>query len=169
MTADYIRTLVAYHYWARDRMLAAIASLSSDDYTRDLGNSFSSVRATAQHIYAAEVVWLKRWQGESVTSFPSDLPHDVVLLRDAWTVNEHALRAFTDSLSDDDLACEHQYRLMSGVECQSTMWEMIVHVVNHATYHRGQITTMLRQLGGTASSTDMIAFFRERRGPQSPA
>lgn len=164
MTADYLRTLVAYHYWARDRVLDAAAALSADDYARDLGSSFPSVRATLQHTFGAEVIWLRRWQGVSPTTFPGAMPADLVGLRQAWREHEQAFRTFVHTLDDSSIHEVVYYRLFSGAEGESAMWQMIAHVVNHATYHRGQVTTLLRQLGAEpARSTDMIAFFRERR------
>ncbi len=163
MTADYLRTLVDYHYWARDRVLDAVAHLSADDYARDLGNSFPSIRATLEHTYGAEVVWLMRWRGESPSAFPGALPATVTALRDAWTAHEQQLRAYANALDDAAAARVLPYRLFSGAEGASPLWEMLAHVVNHATYHRGQVTTMLRQLGADpAKSMDMIAYFRER-------
>jgi uncharacterized damage-inducible protein DinB len=160
MTLDYARTLVDYHYWARDRMLDAVAALDADAYVRDLGSSFPSVRDTLQHTYGAEVVSLQRWCGETPATFPATFPDDVHGLRDAWRAHELAFRAFVDSLDDAALQQVVHYRLLSGAEASSALWQMLVHVVNHATYHRGQVTTLLRQLGADApASTDMIAFF----------
>ncbi|MBY0490768.1 MAG: DinB family protein [Gemmatimonadaceae bacterium] len=164
MTADYLRTLVDYHYWARDRVLDAVVGLSADDYARDLGSSFPSVRATLQHTFGAEVVWLRRWQGVSPTTFPGAMPADLSGLRALWLEHEQQLRAFIDSLDDQSVHEVVYYRLFSGAEGESSIWQMVAHVVNHATYHRGQVTTMLRQLGAEpAKRMDMIAYFRERR------
>jgi uncharacterized damage-inducible protein DinB len=164
MTADYLRTLVDYHYWARDRVLEAAAGISEDAYARDLGNSFPSIKATLEHVYGAEVVWLMRWRGESPAAFPGALPPDIAALRAAWAAHEGAMRAFVAPLDDAAAAQVIPYRLFSGAEGASPLWEMVAHVVNHATYHRGQVTTMLRQLGAEpAKSMDMIAYFREQR------
>lgn len=163
MTLDYARTLVDYHYWARDRVLDAVAALDAEAYARDLGSSFPSVRATLQHVFGAEVAWLRRWQGEAGASFPAAFPDDIDGLRTAWRAHEQAVRAFVDTLDDAALQRVVPYRLRSGDEASSPLWQMLVHVVNHATYHRGQVTTLLRQLGAPApASTDMIAFFRAR-------
>lgn len=163
MNADYLRTLVDYHYWARDRVLDAATALSAHDYAKPLGNSFGSIKATLEHVYGAEVVWLTRWQGNSPTAFPGEMPADIDVLRRAWADHEQALRAFFAPFDDAGVAQVIPYRLFSGAEGASPIWEMAVHVVNHATYHRGQVTTMLRQLGAQpAKSMDMIAYFRER-------
>lgn len=163
MTPAYARTLVDYHYWARDRVLDAVALLDADAYARDLGSSFPSMRATLEHTFGAEVVWLQRWQGDAEASFPAEFPDDIDGLRAVWRAHEQAFRAFVDTLDDAALQRVVRYRLRSGAEASSPLWQMLVHVVNHATYHRGQVTTLLRQLGASApASTDMIAFFRAR-------
>jgi uncharacterized damage-inducible protein DinB len=70
---------------------------------------------------------------------------------------------FVESLSNDDLQRVISYRNLAGVPGESALWEMLAHVVNHATYHRGQVTTLLRSLGAAPpASTDLIAFYRAR-------
>jgi uncharacterized damage-inducible protein DinB len=72
---------------------------------------------------------------------------------------EGQVRAF---LASAELDRVYDYKLMSGKAGSSPLWQMVAHVVNHATYHRGQVTTMLRQLGAVPpQSTDMITYFRE--------
>jgi uncharacterized damage-inducible protein DinB len=142
------------------RLTGAASALSEEDYSRPMGNSFPSVRDTLNHIYQAEWVWYARWNGESPTSFPHALA-DLTTLRDRWTELEGSVRAYVDAAGDPGLTRVYPYRLMSGKESTSPLWQMVVHVVNHATYHRGQVTTMLRQLGAAAPpSTDMITYFR---------
>jgi uncharacterized damage-inducible protein DinB len=169
MTPQEIQTLVDYHYWATHRLLTVVEPLSPEQFTRDLGNSFRSVRDTLSHLQAAEWVWLSRLQGESPASFP---PHerfqDVGAVRAGWAVTEAGWRALVSTLDAAGLDRVHEYRLMNGQPGSTPVSQIIQHVVNHATYHRGQVTTMLRQLGAApAQSLDMIAFFREnaqRRG-----
>jgi uncharacterized damage-inducible protein DinB len=55
-----------------------------------------------------------------------------------------------------------EYRLMSGQPAASPLWQMLQHLINHGSYHRGQVTTMLRQLGRPAIATDLIVFYRGR-------
>lgn len=161
MDLVYVRTLFDYHYWARDRVLEAAAALDAVQYARALGGSFGSVRDTLNHMYGAEVLWLRRWQGESAPSMPSPLPDSVPALRAAWKRQEAALRAFLQALHEPDLQRVIAYTSLAGVPGASALWEMLAHVVNHATYHRGQVTTLLRQLGAAPpASTDLIAFFR---------
>ena len=149
MTIQELRLLFDYHYWARDRILNAVEPLSLDQVTRDMGNSFRSVRDTLAHIYAADWAWYSRWIGNSPTALlPADTFPDIAAIRAAWIELEaqaygrcwpiSTIRASTGSI---------EYRLLSGQPGSTVFWQMAQHVVNHATYHRGQVTTMLRQLG----------------------
>ncbi len=164
MTVQDLRTLLDYHYWARDRMLDALDSLTAEQLNRDLGSSFKSIRETVAHLYAAEWAWHQRWQGQSPTALLSpDLFPDLAAIRRQWTAHEGKMRAFLDGLDDDAIARPIDYTLLSGAAGSSPLWQMLQHVVNHASYHRGQVTTMLRQLGvPPAKSMDLIAFYRTR-------
>jgi uncharacterized damage-inducible protein DinB len=157
-------TLLDYHYWARDRLLAALAPLTPEQFNRDLGSSFKSIRETVVHTYAAEWAWHSRWQGQSPTTLmTSEAFPDVAAIQSAWADHEKKMRAFLEGLGEDDVARVIDYKLLSGQPGSSPFWQMLQHVVNHASYHRGQVTTMLRQLGATpAKPMDMIAFYRAR-------
>lgn len=164
MTQADLTTLVDFHYWARTRMLEAAAALSPDQYTRDLGSSFSSVRDTLVHVCSAEWNWYLRWTGRSPTSMfdPREFP-DLPTLTLRWTEQEGSIRGFLASLDDEAIQRNLEYQSLDGRSHVSTFWEMILHVVNHGTYHRGQVQTMLRQLGASPSkSVDLIAYFREK-------
>ena len=165
MRLEDLRSLLEYHYWARDRMLAALDALAPELYARDLGSSFRSIRDTAVHIYAAEWAWYARWQGESPTALlQADTFADVASLRRTWVEHEAKMRAFLEESGDRGLDRVIEYKLLSGDPGASPFWQMLQHVVNHASYHRGQITTMLRQVGASpAKPMDLIAFYRTRR------
>jgi uncharacterized damage-inducible protein DinB len=169
MNLQDLSTLVDYHYWARDRMLDAVAALTPEQYTKDLGNSFKSVRDTVAHTYLAEWVWHSRWTGTSPTSFlPLDQFSDVPTIRRVWADHEMKMRAFLDAQGRAGLDRTLEYQLMNGQPSQSVFWHMLQHVINHATYHRGQVTTMLRQLGAAPpKSQDLIVFYRERHANQA--
>jgi uncharacterized damage-inducible protein DinB len=157
-----LQTLIDYHYWARDRVLAPLEALTPDQYNRDLGSSFKSIRETITHIYAAEWAWYQRWMGDSPTALlPADRFADLAELRAAWTDLERKLRAYVDGLGDGGVNRIVEYKLLSGRAGASPVWQMVQHVVNHASYHRGQITAMLRQIGAEPGEPmDMIAYYR---------
>lgn len=164
MTPNDLRVLVDYHYWSRDRMIAAVDAVTPEQFTRDLGSSFRSIRDTVVHIYAAEWAWHSRWQGHSPTSLlDSRTFPDVAAVRTAWTELEAKMRGFLQSIDEHGLDRVIEYKLLNGQPGASPLWQMLQHVVNHASYHRGQVTTMLRQIGAAPpKSMDMIAFYRTR-------
>jgi uncharacterized damage-inducible protein DinB len=152
-----------FHYWARDRVLGAADSLTPEQYARPLGNSFPSIQDTLNHLYLAERIWYARWHGESpATVIGTPLP-DLATLRARWAEHEALMRAFVAAQTDETLASTLQYRLLNGQEGISAYWQMLLQLINHGSYHRGQVVTMLRQLGAaTVPGTDLIVYFRER-------
>jgi uncharacterized damage-inducible protein DinB len=169
MNLQDLKTMLEYHYWARDRLLEALEPLNAEQYNRDLGSSFKSIRETATHIYAAEWAWYERWQGRSPTTLlPADRFPDLTALRREWTDHEKKMRTFVDGLGEAQVDRIIDYTLLSGQTGASPVWQMLQHVVNHASYHRGQVTTMLRQIGASpAKPMDMIAFYRVKASSQA--
>jgi uncharacterized damage-inducible protein DinB len=162
MNTQDLQTLLDFHYWARDRALEALETLTPEQYNRDLGSSFKSIRDTVTHVYAAEWAWYSRWHGVSPTALTAgDQLLDLPALRSAWVEHEQKMRAFVGGLTDADVNRIVEYKLLSGQPGSTPLWQIVQHVVNHASYHRGQLTTMLRQLGAQpAKSMDMIAYYR---------
>lgn len=163
MTNADLTNLLDYHYWARDRVLDALEPLTPEQFTRDLGNSFKSIRDTVAHLHAAEWAWHSRWVGVPVTALlPHDRFADLAGVRQAWSDSERDVRGFVAQIGDDT-GRVFEYKLLNGAAGASPFWQMVQHVVNHASYHRGQITTMLRQLGQQAGKPmDMIAYYRTK-------
>ena len=166
MTLQDLRTLLDYHYWARDRALDAVGRLTPEQFTREMGSSFKSVRDTLAHLYSAEWAWYQRWQGTSPTAaLAFDQFPDVASLRATWSAHEAKMRSFLESLGEAGISRVFEYKTLAGVSGSSVFWQMLQHVVNHGSYHRGQVTTLLRQLGAEpAKSMDLVAFYRERGG-----
>jgi uncharacterized damage-inducible protein DinB len=157
-----VQELYRYNRWANERVFDAVAGLTSSEFTRDLGSSFASVRDTLLHIIWAEWIWLQRWKGTSprqvfqVADFP-DLP----ALRARWATIESEQRAFLETVTPERLLAAVPYVNLQGHSWQYPLWRQMQHVVNHSTYHRGQLTTMLRQLGAQAVTTDFLVFHDE--------
>ena len=166
MTLDDINTLLDYHYWARDRMFAALDTLTPEQLTRNLGNSFASVHDTLTHLYGAEWVWCSRWEGASPSSLPSPREFaDLAAIRRAWLEMEQRVRGVVDRLGGEGIERPIHYRGLDGTPQAQPFTHMLQHLVNHGSYHRGQVTTMLRQLGAAPpKSMDLMAFYRERAG-----
>jgi uncharacterized damage-inducible protein DinB len=164
MTPEEARLLLDYHVWARERLLAAVAVLSPEQFCRDLGSSFASVRDTLAHVYGADEVWYERWRGGTPSGLPSPgrFP-DLAALRSAWAGLDPQVRDLVAGLGSEGLLRTITYRAFNGQQATLPYWQMLQHVVNHGSYHRGQVTTLLRQLGVSAGkSMDLVAFYRER-------
>ncbi|HYL46222.1 MAG TPA: DinB family protein [Candidatus Limnocylindrales bacterium] len=163
MNADDFRLLYDYNSWANHRTLDACAALNHEQFARDLGSSFRSVRDTLAHISGVEWLWLERWRGRSHNTIPpgSDFP-DFESLRRRWLEIEHYLLGYVTALTDTDIQRVVEHTTTSGVPQSAPLWQMLQHLVNHGTYHRGQIASMVRQLGSKPLSTDLIFFYRER-------
>src|SRR5262245_11849167 len=115
MTFTELRTLLDYHYWARDRLLDAVEPLTAEQFTRDMGNSFRSVRDALAHIYFAEWVWHSRWRGVSpTTGLPPDMFPDVATLRRIWGEHEGKVRQLLDELGDSGADRVMDYKLLNG-------------------------------------------------------
>jgi uncharacterized damage-inducible protein DinB len=163
MNAEDIRNLFEYNAWANHRSLEAAAALTPEQFTRDLGSSFKSVRDTLAHIAAAEWIWLERFHGRSPSGFPPGLDSvDHAGLVARWAELERDWTDFAASLSDADLARVYAFKTMKGDPQEQPAWQMLQHLVNHGSYHRGQVTTLLRQLGANPLNVDMIGFYRQR-------
>jgi uncharacterized damage-inducible protein DinB len=163
ITPEHARTLFSYDAWANRRMLEACAALSHEQFTHDLGSSFRSVRDTLAHIMGAEWLWLERFRGRSPALLPGgDQFGDLASLRARWAEFESELLSYVNGLSAADLERSFDYRDTKGNPHSNLLWQTLQHLANHGTYHRGQVTTLLRQLGAKAVSTDLIGFYRER-------
>ena len=163
MNLQDTQNLINYHYWARDRILDAVDPLSTEQLLQSVGGSFGSVRNTLVHILSAECLWLLRWKGETPTAMLSPEKFaDAAAIREAWKDQERSLRSFFEGMDEQGLQQPRRYRSLAGQEAVSPLWQMLQHVVNHASYHRGQVTTLLRQLGAAPPrGMDLIAYYRE--------
>jgi uncharacterized damage-inducible protein DinB len=163
MTPHEMQLLFTYNDWANKRALQAVSTLTPEQYTKPLGNSFSSVRDTLVHMYGAENVWLQRFKGSSPSAFPDGSQFtDIASLEAKWNPAAADLLNFVSGLTQEDIDRVVEYKTMKFGVYSNPMWQSLQHVVNHGTYHRGQITTMLRQLGAQPLATDLMHFYRER-------
>jgi uncharacterized damage-inducible protein DinB len=170
MTPQEMQQLFAYNDWANKRALRAAATLTNEQFIQSLGNSFSSVRDTLAHMYGAETIWLQRFKGESPSAFPDTSQiNDMGSLRAKWDPVAADLLNFISGLTQQEIDRVVEYKTMKFGVYSNPMWQSLQHVVNHGTYHRGQITTMLRQLGATPILTDLMHFYRERAATAASA
>lgn len=163
MSPHEIQQLYDYNAWANRRSLSAAEKLTQAQFTEPLGSSFSSVRDTLAHIYGAEWIWLERFQGRSPSALPVAAQFaDFFSLRVTWLDHEARLLNFVAGLTQSDLDRELEYKTLNFGIYRNPLWQSMQHLVNHGTYHRGQVTTLVRQLGVHPVSMDLMHFYRER-------
>jgi uncharacterized damage-inducible protein DinB len=159
MSVQEMRALFDFNEWANEQILGAAERLSADELTRALGNSFPSVRDTLVHLLFAEWVWLRRWLGESPRAWRDAQEFaDVASLRAELSAVARTRAELLDTLADDALSQPVTYTNKQGEQWRYKLGDMMRHVVNHSTYHRGQVVTLLRQLGAHAPSTDLLLY-----------
>ena len=162
MNADDFRTLYAYNTWANGRVLEACRAPDPSTFSRPASGSFGSIKETLSHIAWAEWLWLERWQHRSPkkASLPeaSDLPSIERIMGET----ARGQQSFVAQLSDERLSERISYLNIKDERWEYTLGQMLQHVVNHSTYHRGQVVTLLRQAGANGVSTDYLLYFDEQ-------
>ena len=150
--------LLDYTAWATSRTLAALNPLTPEECSRDLHSSHGGINGTLAHLYGADVIWTARLCSRPAITF-SDLPELPALgvLEVQWVALQTGRRAFVSGMNAEQTIA---YTNLRGESQSSTVGETVRHIVNHGAYHRGQLATMLRQLGYAALNTDLIAFYR---------
>jgi uncharacterized damage-inducible protein DinB len=164
MNKQDVEYLYEYNRWANARLLDAASKLTPEQYSRDLQSSHRSVRDTFAHILAAEWIWLERWKGVSPNALlsPSEFP-TVESLETRLAVVEGDYTEFLSGVTDGSLATVIAYTNTRGEEWAYPLGRMLQHVMNHSSYHRGQVTTMLRQLGAQVDPVDLLVFMDVKR------
>lgn len=169
VNVNEVRSLFAHSHWANRRLLSASRLVSSEDFTRDLRSSHGSVHGTLLHIIGGHWVWLRLWQGVPSKEIvarcdelwdPERYP-DVASLEAAQASLDHEQTSFIEELTDDRLSTRRSFENFQGQQSQLSLDEMMQHVLTHSTYHRGQVVTLLRQLGETPPGTDYVTFLHE--------
>jgi uncharacterized damage-inducible protein DinB len=171
MNSNDIQLLFEYDRWANAQLLNAVSELKPEEFVKDLGSSHRSVRDTLTHLISAEWIWLTRWKGSSPRALwdPNEFP-DLSSLKSKWTDTENDLKRFVSEMTEEQLTGILEYVNTRGETWRYPLWQTMEHLANHSTYHRGQIITMLRQLGARVPTTDFLVFFdvTSGSGPVKP-
>ena len=163
MTVDEMRELFRYNAWANRVLFDALTPLPAEEYGRDLKSSHGGIHGTLAHLVWAEALWLTRWRGQPTPAIPQgrDL-HSLDEVRARWEAIEAERSAWLQEFTGARLDETVRVRPTTGGEYVHSYAQMLRHLVNHSSYHRGQVVTMLRQLGRQPPSTDLILFYRRK-------
>jgi uncharacterized damage-inducible protein DinB len=177
MTKDDIQLLYEYDRWANNRLLQAVAALSADQFTHDLGGSFRSVRDTLVHIIGGEWIWLAYWKEPPHSStlladlrkrrdalFNPDAFSNVAAVQVKWAEVEKEQAEFVNRVTNESLE-----KMLPFRTTRIRLAHLMQHLANHSTYHRGQVALMMRQLNAEPMPTDFHVFLVEGRSEAAPA
>lgn len=159
---QYFNNLAKYNVWANNLVFEWLSSIDDDQWNQHIESSFSSIKETCIHVLSAEHIWHQRLIKVEV---PVWLADDVKGSRDevliAWRKASASLLSYVGTLNDDELSAPLYYKRINGEAYTQPVQEILIHVFNHSTYHRGQLVTMLRQVGFTeVTSTDYLLYSR---------
>lgn len=169
ISVDWVHALARYNRFMNDSLYALAATLSDEERKRDVGAFFASIHGTFNHLLVADRIWLARFTGASVPdgmmgpgirSLDQVLHADFEELRRERAITDDDLSAWVSELTDERLAAPLVFA-RRGRQQSAPLWWSVAHVFNHQTHHRGQITTVLTQLGHDPGVTDLVAMLRE--------
>jgi len=162
-TVEQMRELFDFLRWGDIQMLQAAATVPEVEYLRERGISIGSIHKVLLHSMAVEWLWLQRWEGKSPARIENETNHpSLAALEERWPVIHLALTQFLDQQDLDSLAANVQYQNMRGEAMSNTLSDLMIHLVDHGTYHRGQINSMIKMGGGKPAAVGYHIFTQEK-------
>lgn len=156
---ELMKKLVTYHCWANLNIINHLKVLPEEVFLKEVDSVFPTISQTLGHVLLADQVWLSRILGKSPDSLNNKIFQSVEEADTTFKMHSQSFDSILDQLDEGQLI---RYQTTKGDVFQQTLSEIIQHLVNHGTYHRGNIAAMIRQLGYTGTSTDYITFLRTR-------
>jgi uncharacterized damage-inducible protein DinB len=162
---SYFIELAAFNVWANAQAIEWLNKIDNNQWAQNIISSFNSIEATCIHIAGAEKIWLERWQ---MVENPVFLPEtfkgskaDVIAI---WQKSSTDILQFIENLSEEDFQKKFSFKRLNGDLFYMEYAKTFTHIINHSSYHRGQLVTLLRQAGFTAvTSTDVLTYYRSIR------
>ncbi len=160
VSVDALRTHIDYTAWATERMVRAAGELTEEELTRDFGTADGSVLGTLVHTFAADRIWMWRLAGGTHPGFVSEADRHLPVLQTEWPALHERWRQWAAGLTDEKAGEMLSYSDLKGHPWTQPIWQLVLHVVNHGTHHRGQVSGFLRSLGRTPPATDLVLYYR---------
>ena len=156
-----IEEYTQYNIWANEIIISFIKQLSPEQFNKEQLSSFTTIRKTVEHMAGAEHIWLKRIKGYPDQGNKATSLEDISSLTDFWIDQSKQFAEKIKEADESRLLEIISYKNLKGIPFETSLYKITMHVMNHSTYHRGQLVTMLRAVGFTdLSSTDLITYYR---------
>jgi uncharacterized damage-inducible protein DinB len=162
--ATHLRGMATYNAWANRRLYAAAETLPDAAYRQPVGIFFDSLHGTLNHLLVTDRIWMRRLtqEGEAPDRLDAILFEQLSDLRPAREAEDKRIEAYLARLSAGELAANFDYRTTSGVSQSQPRWQVLAHLFNHQTHHRGQAHAALTRLGvAQPPSLDLVLMQRE--------
>jgi uncharacterized damage-inducible protein DinB len=167
MSPDLLRTHIDYSAWASQRLVDAASRLSPAELSRDFETADRSILGTLVHLYAADRLWLARLNGGPHPGFITDADRHLRVLQNDWPALYQRWKDWAHGITPVSAVTPVSYNDMRGNPWSQPLWQLILHVVNHGTHHRGQVSGFLRSLGHTPPQLDLVLYYREHSAADS--
>jgi uncharacterized damage-inducible protein DinB len=161
MTKKFFLELVNYNNWADNMTIEWLNQINDEQWERSVISSFSSVKQTVIHMVSAKKIWIDFWTNTpDPTYLSAEFNGTKSELIEIWKKASVDIQSFIESYPEDHYNQPITIKYPRGGEGKMLFWQTLPHYVNHATYHRGQLVTLLRQVGFTEfSNTDLATYF----------
>jgi uncharacterized damage-inducible protein DinB len=161
MSKSILLKMAQYNVWANNQVIDWLLNLTPAQYTSELISSFTTIEKTTVHIAGAEKIWHERWLGLKEPFLQDNFNGDKQNLFSVWQNASLAIQNYVFKINEEELNNSFSFLRLNGEQLSNSFADSILHVLNHSTYHRGQLVTMLRQVDfKEVSSTDFITFCR---------
>ena len=164
MDRDHVARLWSFHHWATDKAFDALAPVTAAELDRQWGGSFGTGRALLRHVVGVERLWIERLGGKTPRTAPEfPATHGGREFRDEWHKIKADQKRYIDGLAQAQLEKDLTYVNIKGETWTYPLRDILFHCVNHGTYHRGQISQLLRDLGKDAPGTDFVVYLQTEK------
>ncbi|MBS1975326.1 MAG: DinB family protein, partial [Bacteroidetes bacterium] len=148
MIKQLLQQYAEYNIWANNKMREAVNLLSHEQQHKEIISSFDSIYKTVFHLYGSSFLWWKRMHKEPGVLRPADgFNSSMKDLNAAWNEMDKQWAVFIKGFPEEALYEKLDYSTLKGEPCSVEIYLVLQHVFNHCAYHRGQLVTMLRQVG----------------------
>ena len=162
---ELLKQMAVYNVWAHKKIMDAVLSIPVEKQKAEMPSSFSNLEKTILHMWDAESIWWQRMKLHERLMIPSENFKGTTVEAVNGLLSQSALwEAWVNNVSDNMLEHVFEFRNKKGDQIKMPIWQMLTHIFNHGTYHRGQLVNMLRQLGvKKIPQTDFSLWSRGRR------